>query len=227
MTIRLRVLTGLGCLVACLFTADARASMNCDAKLPKTHAQLSQDDQTSTNHLELSRNVAPNATVDLDVCAGDLTVLGGLGDQLRITVDLSDPSGKVSAGDYLETLDVSPDSAHIELHLPEEVKAKTVIVLPAATSKLDLDLVRGNLRFETARIGGERKVNLVFGHMDFLGNADSYANLDANVVMGSFHDYRQNGQGHGVLVSRSQSGTGKGSVDLNVVKGSMDLKPWD
>ncbi len=230
MKISLRFLAGLGWAIMFLLGVNGNASahsMNCDAKLPRTHAQLAQNDQNSPNHLELSREIGGGAAIDLDVCTADLTVLGGIGDKLRVTVDLGNLEDKLTAGDYLETLDASPRNARVELHLPPEVKARVVIVLPAGTSKLDLNLVRGSLRFEAARISGQREVNLVSGHLDFLGNADSYEHLDANVVMGSFHDYRQNGSGHGVLVSRSQSGTGKGSIDLNVVKGSLDLKPWD
>jgi hypothetical protein len=224
-------MAGLCCILAgWLFCgADALAqsrSMNCDTKLPGTYAQLTQDDQNSTNHLQLNRKIASGASVDLDVCAADLTILGGISDQLRVTVDLASPAPNLTAGDYVEALDVTPQVV-LHLHLPDSVKAKVVIVIPAATPKLELNLVRGSLRFEAARIGGERKINLVFGHLDFLGNADSYATLEANVVMGTFHDYRQSGQGHGVLVTRSLSGTGKGSIEINVVKGSLDLKPWE
>jgi hypothetical protein len=83
------------------------------------------------------------------------------------------------------------------------------------------------LSFETDRIRGERSINVVDGHVDLLANADSFANLQVDVVMGSFHDHRKGGEDHRFMVSQSQTGTGAGSIEINVVAGSVDLRPWD
>jgi hypothetical protein len=69
----------LYCIVASWLLLAGRAlaesrSMSCDSKLPATHAQLAEGDQNTANHLELSRKIASGASVDLDVCAADLTI---------------------------------------------------------------------------------------------------------------------------------------------------------
>jgi hypothetical protein len=54
-----------------------------------------------------------------------------------------------------------------------------------------------------------------------------YGSFHASVLMGSFDDHRSDGQqAHGML-SKSLSGTGKGSIDINMVEGSLDVKAWD
>jgi len=55
--------------------------------------------------------------------------------------------------------------------------------------------------------------------VDLLGNADSYATLHASVLMGSFHDHRQRRDDEHGIVSKSLSGTGEGSIEIDVVKG--------
>jgi hypothetical protein len=117
--------------------------------------------------------------------------------------------------------------ATVRLHLPKRPQAKVIIGVPSAVPTLNLNLVRGDLSFETDRIRGERVVNVVFGHVDLLANEDTYRLLNMNVLMGRFHDHRTGGkQAHG-MVSKSLSGTGRGSIDLNVVSGSVDVKAWD
>ena len=102
-----------------------------------------------------------------------------------------------------------------------------MVVISATTPKLDVNLVGGDLSFETDRIAGERKINVVSGHVDLLGNADSYTTLHGSVLMGSFHDHRQGRDDEHGIVSKSLSGTGKGSIEIDVVRGSIDLKAWD
>lgn len=87
--------------------------------------------------------------------------------------------------------------------------------------------MRGDLSFETDRIAGERKINVVSGHVEILGNADSYKILRVSVLLGSYHDRRQSNESAYGMVSKSSTGTGAGSIDVNVVKGSLDLRAWD
>jgi len=202
-------------------------SMNCDSDTPGKHVELAKDDRNSASHLEVSRKIALGASVVLDVCAADLTITGSSGDQLRVTMDIGNSSPKLTAGDYLQTLDVGGQRVSVQLHLPKSVRAKVVIVVPAGMAKLELNLVRGDLSFETERIGGERSVNLVHGHVDLLANADSYGTLHVDIVMGSFHDHRKGGEEHRFMVSQELSGTGRGSIEINVVAGSVDVRPWD
>jgi hypothetical protein len=222
----------LYCIVASWLLLAGRAlaesrSMSCDSKLPATHAQLAEGDQNTANHLELSCKIASGASVDLDVCAADLTITASGSDILRVTVDIGNPAQKLTAADYLQAFDVSPQGVTLQLHLPKDVRAKVVVALPAAIAKLDIDLVSGNLSFQTDRIGGKREINVVRGHVELVGNADSYASLHVDVVMGSFHDHRKGGEDHHFMVSQSLSGTGKGSIEINVVAGRVDIKAWD
>lgn len=210
-----------------LFAASAIAddySMNCTSKAPETHAQLAPGDQSTANHLELSRKVGTEASVDLDVCAAELSIVGGTGDTFRLTVDTADGS---TPGSYLHTFDVSTHDITVRLALPKRSGARVVVTLPAATSELRVNLVRGDLHFETNRIGADRSINVVSGNVELLANPDAYESLEVNVVMGHFSDHRQDTHGRGVLVSKSLSGTGKGSIDINVVRGGVDLKAWD
>ena len=199
-------------------------SMNCTGEVPATHAQLAEGDQSTANHLELNRKVGTQASVDLDVCAADLSIVGGSGDNFRLTVDTADGS---TPGNYLHTLDVTTHDVTLRLALPKHSGAKVVVTLPAAVSELRVNLVRGELHFETNRIGGDRSINVVSGNVELLANPDAYESLDVNVVMGHFINHSANQHGRGVLVSKSLSGTGKGSIDINVVKGGVDLKGSD
>jgi hypothetical protein len=208
-------------------TFAQRQSMNCTEPPPATHAELAKDDKHTADHFELSRKIGPEVAIALDICYADLTVKGSNSDLLRVVVDIGNPAPKTSAADYLQALDVTPQTANVKLHLPSRVRAKVLIVVPSATSKLDLNLVSGELAFETDRISGQRKIDVVNGHVELLANADSYGTLKVNVLMGSFHDRHAGDEGHPVMVSRSLTGTGKGSVDINVAKGTVDLKPWD
>jgi hypothetical protein len=49
-----------------------------------------------------------------------------------------------------------------------QAPAKAVIVVPARTPELQVNLVRGDLSFETDRIAGEHRINVVSGHVDVL-----------------------------------------------------------
>jgi hypothetical protein len=111
-------------------------SMNCDSRKPSTHADLAKDDQNTASHLQLSRKLALGASIDLDICAADLTISGSSGDQLRVTVDMGNPESKLTAGDYLQTLDVSGQPVRVQLHLPKSVRAKVAIVVPAGVCEL-------------------------------------------------------------------------------------------
>jgi len=215
------------CLLLGTYAFADSDSMNCNEKPPAIHATLAPADQNSAGHLQLSRKIAAGASISLNVCDADLTIKGSNGDQLQVTVDLGNPVAKLNAGDYLQVLEVTPQGARLKLDLPKRVRAKVLIVMPAATDDMEVNLVRGDLTLEADRIAGERNINVVRGHMDFLGNPDSYEGLHVNVVMGSMHDHRKGGEDHHFMVSQSYGGTGKGSVDINVVMGSVDLKAWD
>jgi hypothetical protein len=193
-------------------------SMNCHDSVPPTHAELTKGDQNSANHLDVNRKLGPQAAIVLDICDADVTIKGSNTDMLRVSVDIGSPAPKMTAGDYLQAIDITSQMANVKLHLPSQVRARVLIAVPSSTPKLDLNLVSGHLAFETDRISGERKINVVDGQIEVLANADSY---------GNFHDRHGGDSGGPALVSRSLTGTGKGSLEINLVKGSVDLKPWD
>ncbi len=194
---------------------------------PTHHVQLAEGDQNSNTHLQVVRKVDAAAAVDLEVCDAELTIKAGKDDQLRVTVDFDSGAPKLLAGDYLQTLDVTPTAVNVKLHLPKQPRAKVVVVVPPSIPRLQLNLVHGDLSFETDRIAGERRINVVSGHVDVLANPDSYEAFHASVLLGSFHDRRKGDeQAHGI-VSKSLTGTGKGSIDVNVVRGSLDVRAWD
>jgi hypothetical protein len=215
---------------ACLLLAGhgfaESKSMDCGDDSPKTHVEPAAGDQNSGTHLQLSRKISTAASIDIDVCSADLTVVGSKSDALQITLDIANPTPKMTAVDYVWKLDVNSGEVKLQLRLPKHAQAKVVVAVPAGTLDLKVNLVRGDLTFETDRIGGDRDINVVHGHVDIEANPDSFASMKVNTVMGSFHDHRLNKSAHG-LVSQSVEGTGKGAVNVNVVMGSIDLKPWD
>jgi len=202
-------------------------SMACDTRPPAVHASLAENDQNSANHLQLSRKLGLDASIDLDVCAAEVRIVGSNNDQLQVTVDIESPAPKMTAADYLQTLDVSPQTAKLQFHLLKSLRAKVVIAVPAKITRLKADLVNGSLSLETDRIRGDRTINVVHGNVELLANADAYSTLHVDTVMGSFRDHRKGGEEHHFMVSQSLSGTGTGSVAINVVMGSVDIKAWD
>jgi hypothetical protein len=202
-------------------------SMNCHDSVPPTHAELTKGDQNSTNHLDVNRKLGPEAAIVLDICDADVTIKGSNTDMLRVSVDIGSPAPKMTAGDYLQAVDITSQTASVKLNLPSQIHARVLIAVPSATPKLALNLVSGQLAFETDRISGQRTINVVDGQIELLANADSYGTLEVNIVMGRFRDRHAGNSSGPALVSRSLPGTGKGSLEINLVKGSVDLKPWD
>jgi hypothetical protein len=222
----------LFCLLAsgCLFSQSALAeehdSMTCPGSLPATHATLAEGDQNGVAHLQLTRKVDAGAEFDLDICAADVTLTGSADNSLRVTVDLESPSQSHTAADYLQKLDITTSNVKIQLHLMRALRAKVTIELPAATPELTLNLGRGDLTLVADRIGGKREsINVGYGRVEFQGNADSYEGLAINIGLGSMHDHRKDGENHHFIVARSFEGTGKGSIEVNVGMGSVDLNP--
>jgi hypothetical protein len=220
----------LYCLMATglLLTKSAFAdndSMNCPGTLSANHVTLAAGDQNGANHLQLIRKIEAGAEFDLDICAADVTLTGSDGNLLRVTVDLESPSQQHTAADYLQKLDITPNHVKLQLHLMHALHAKVTIELPAATPELTLNLGRGDLTLVADTIGGERKINVGYGHVNFQGNADAYESMNVNIGLGSLHDNRKDGQNHHFIVARSFDGTGKGSIEMNVGMGGVDLNP--
>ena len=220
----------LWCLLsACLLwsgyaLADSH-SMSCDGRVPDRHAPLAEGDQSTASHLQVSRQVSSGATVKIDVCSADLTITGSSSGAFQVTVDIGNPSAKSAAVDYLETLDITPEEVRLQLHLPRSVHARVTVEVPSAIKNQETNLARGNLLLVGDRIGGEREFNIGYGHVNFEGNKDAYETMQVNVGLGSLHDHRLGGEDHHLIVAKSFDGTGKGSIEINVGMGSIDLNP--
>jgi hypothetical protein len=221
----LSCLLAVGLLLAEAAFAEEHDSMNCPGTLPATHATPADGDQNSVSHLQLSRKIEAGAEFDLDVCAADVIVTGSSDGMFRVTVDIGRPSPEHTAIDYLQTLDVMPHDVKLRLHLFHHLRARVTIEVPVTTPELTANLGRGDLTLVADRIGGDRKINVGYGHVDLQGNADAYESLNVNVGLGSMHDNRPEGQSHHLIVSRSFEGTGKGSIEMNVGMGRVDLNP--
>jgi hypothetical protein len=201
-------------------------SMNCPGTLADTHATLTDGDQNSSSHLQLSRKIGGVTDFDLNICAADVTLTGSADNMLRVTVDIERPAQQHTAVDYLQKLDITPEHVELQLHLMHPLHAKVTIEVPSAPPKLTLNLGRGDLTVVADRLGGKREsINVGYGHVEFQGNANSYEGLQVNVGLGSLHDHRKDGESHHFIVSRSLEGTGKGSIEMNVGMGRVDLNP--
>jgi len=213
------------CLLLSGYALAGSHSMSCDGRVPEKHAQLAEGDQSTATHLQASRQIAGTASVNIDVCSADLTITGSDNAAFRVTVDIGNPAAKFTAVDYLETLDVTPEEVRLQLHLPRSVHAKVTIEVPTAVKDLETNLARGNLLLVGDRINGQREFNVGYGHVNFEGNKDAYESMEVNVGLGSLHDHRKDGEDHHLIVAKSFDGTGKGSVEINVGMGSVDLNP--
>jgi len=200
-------------------------SMSCNTNLPSTHAELAEGDQNSPNHLQLSRQIAAGAEVDLNQCSGSLTLIASKNGAFNITVDLGQPSAHHMAGDYLEMLEITPQKAIVHLHLPRSVEARVTMEIPVVVPRLEVNLARGSLALAANQVGGRREINVGYGQVKVQGNDDSYDRMQINVGLGSLHDHRKGGESHHFIVAHSFSGSGKGSIEINVGMGHVDLEP--
>jgi hypothetical protein len=211
-----------------LFAGMAHADepgMRCNDEPPPAHAQLTSGDKTTASHLELMRTISSSGFIDLDLCAGELTVVGGGDNTFRMTVDLENPLPKLRAGDYLHTLDAGPDGLSLKLGLPKDTRPHVTISLPTRSREVHVNLVRGSLSFDAGTVGGDRSINVVRGNVEIVGDERSYESLEVNVVTGRIHD--RGGSSGLVLANKSYSGKGSGSLSVNVVSGNVDIKPID
>jgi len=198
-------------------------SMNCNVKSPSSHVQLAPEDTNTASRLQLSRPVAAEAEIELNLCGGDLSLVSSRSNTLKITVEVGEASGQRLAGDYLEILQIDPHKARVGLHLAQTSKARVTIEIPSNSRDLDVNLARGNLTLAADQIGGERTINVGYGHVEMQGNEDSYEGLQVNIGLGSLHDHRKNGENHHFIVAHSASGTGRGAIEINVGMGHVDL----
>jgi hypothetical protein len=217
------------CLLASLLLAAAAFastdSMTCNVDLPSSHVELSQGDQNSASHLQLSRPIAAGAEVDLNQCSGSLSLVASKNGQLNVSVELGHPASQHMAGDYLELLDISPHKAIVHLHLPKSVEARVIVEIPVTVQHVEVNLARGEFSLAANEVRGERQINVGYGQVKVQGNDDTYESMEINVGLGSLHDHRRGGENHHLIVAHSYAGNGKGRIEINVGMGHVDVYP--
>jgi hypothetical protein len=179
------------------------------------------------HHLELTRPFAANAKLKLHICRADLRVnIQPDAKEIKLTVALNPQSGTYTIADYIQTIRVQPDKGVINLNFPKAAHATVTITLPMGlNSDNEINLGYGELNFNAAGSAGHREINVGMGHMQLLLDQDkSYSKLQVNVGMGTLHDHRPGGSDGHFTVTKNYTGTGAGSLEINVGMGSLDIR---
>ena len=218
-TLPLLLLSGLGVV--------ARAeNNNCSERPDPSHYVAQSGDVEDAQHMTVERTFTGQGRLELNMCSGELRIERGHGDKLKLRIETRDtPSLKMRA--YVKTLDVSADHATISLAFPHKLHPVVVLEVPSTVSlKSEINLGAGKFYFDAGGVKGDREVNLGAGeaHLTMVGDRD-YANFQANVGMGSFHDHRPGGGSSHFIISRKYQGKGEGSLEVNVGAGSIDIGP--
>jgi hypothetical protein len=205
----------------------ARAENNNCGEPPDSSQYVAQSGDTeNAQHLAVERTFTGLGHLEFNMCSGELRIERGQGDKLKLRIETNEtPSLKMRA--YVKTLDVTGDHATISLEFPHKVHPVVVLELPSSASLgSEINLGAGKLYFDANGIKGDRKLNLGAGeaNLTMWGDRD-YTSFEANVGMGSFHDHRPGGGSSHFIISRQYQGKGKGSVEVNVGAGSIEINP--
>jgi hypothetical protein len=222
----LAVLTVIAVALGSLASSCAHTTQCVGARGPSSYRQ-EPGDQLTTTHLSLARVFDGRGSLELNVCAGDLTVTNATGsNELQLEITLQSP-GSQPLSDYVHTVDVRPNDAVIDLRTPAGVHPVVVLRLPSGDDlHTAINVGSGKVAFHADTIAGDRELNLGHGNAAVLVAGDrSYAQLTANVGFGSFHDHRPGGSNSYFIVSRQMEGDGRGMLAINVGAGSADLEP--
>jgi hypothetical protein len=213
-------------IVSAAATMACAENNNCGEPPDPTNYVAQPGDTENAQHMAMERSFTGQGKLELNVCSGELHIKRGHGDRLTLRIETaSSPDLKMHA--YVKTFDVSGDHATITLQFPRKVHPVLVLELPSTASlKSEINLGAGKFYFDAEGVKGNREVNLGAGEA-YLTMADDrgYANFEANVGMGSFHDHRPGGGSSHFIISRSYKGKGDGSLEVNVGAGSIDVDP--
>jgi hypothetical protein len=217
----------LALLVLCGTGLVARAeNNNCGQPPDPSHYVAQSGDVEDAQHMTVERTFNGQGRLELNMCSGELRIERGHGDKLKLRIETGGtPSLKIRA--YVKTLDVSADHATISLEFPHKLHTVVVLEVPSSASlESEINLGAGKFYFDADGVKGNRKVNLGAGngYITMVGDRD-YANFEANVGMGSFHDHRPGGVNSHFIISREYQGKGEGSLEVNVGAGSIDVGP--
>jgi hypothetical protein len=199
---------------------------NCGEPPDPAHYVAQPGDTEDAQHIAMERNFTGQGKLELNVCSGELHIKPGHGNRLILRIETaSNPELKMRA--YVKTLDIAPAQATISLQFPHKTHPVVTLELPSTASlRSEINLGAGKFYFDADDIHGNRELNLGAGEA-YLTMADDrgYANFEANVGMGSFHDHRPGGRSSHFIISRNYQGKGDGRLEVNVGAGSIDIDP--
>lgn len=206
--------------------ARADATHSCGEPPEHSHYVAQPGDSEDAQHFAAQREFNGEGKLELNVCSGELHIERSKGDHLALRIEAQTaPSLKMSA--YVKNFDIANGHATISLEFPRRMHPVVVLELPSTASlKSEINLGAGKLYFDANGVKGDRELNLGAGsaYLRMSGDHD-YADFEANVGMGSFHDHRPNGASSHFIISRTYHGAGDGRVEMNVGAGSIDIDP--
>lgn len=216
-----------GWLVVCMAVlGSAPAGFADDCGNPDTPAtyQAQPDDRINAKSLDVSRSFAGVHALTVNACQGELRIRPTASSALHLEVTAENAAQPLDK--YLHDFTVENRSAKVSVLLPSRYHPVITVYVPAESSlQSEINLGAGSLTFYADRIRGKRELNVGAGHAVVFLDADrDYANLEANVGMGSFHDERPGGSSAHFIVARSMQGSGAGDLEIDVGAGEISLK---
>jgi hypothetical protein len=203
-------------------------NMNCDgAAVVVADRQYQQQagDVLESRHLEMIRPFTGTGSLNVSICNAQLRVRTKPdAKELKISVELGDKADKPAA-DYIHILRVAPDNGVIHLKFPSDSHAVVTLTVPMNKGlESQFNVGKGDLNFDAIGSAGERQINVGYGHAKLLVEGDkSYSDMQVNIGLGSLHDHRPGEHDGHFIVSKSYSGSGVGSLQVNVGMGSLDI----
>lgn len=210
--------------------ADQKKSDNMDCNgdpvvVAERQYQQQAGDVLEPRHLEIARPFMGTGSLDISVCNARLVVhTKPDAKDLRISVEMGDKPDKPAA-DYVHIFRVAPDNGVIHLKFPNDSHAVVTLTVPMNQGlESQFNLGKGELNFDAIGSSGARQINVGYGHAKLLVEGDkSYSDMQVNIGLGSLHDHRPGGHDGHFVVSKSYSGSGVGSLQVNVGMGSLDI----
>ena len=219
----------LGMIAAAALAATGRTCLadenSCGGQSKPSTYHAQPGDVSDSTHLDVSRSLAGTDAIEINVCNGELRIEPANSEALRVQV--SSPGADQSLARYLQDFEVSGGKAILSVRIPGKYHPVVTITVPdRLKQQSEINLGAGTLLLHKDSLKGNWEVNVGAGKLVVFLNGDSdYATLEANVGMGSFKDERGGGKNRYTVISRSMSGSGSGTVELNVGAGEIDLKP--
>jgi len=207
-------------------TAHPSSAEDCGKETQLSHYQPQPGDSADSTRLRASRKIPGSDAIEINVCSGELRLdRSGESDVLRI--EISSPGADQSLAHYLQDFETSGKNAVVSVRIPSKYHAVVTILMPKMSGiKSEVNLGAGTLLLHAGVLRGDRELNLGAGKaVLYLDGDRDYASLQANVGMGKMKDNRPGGHSAYTVISRSLTGSGQGSLQVNVGAGELDLEP--